>query len=281
MLFILIFIALRFDVSNYSKQPDIQPIALHQQNAEVKTENAQSDVNEFSIPLAANALDEQKPATKCCAEHPYDPREDTPYRIYLWATIAGVGGALFGLIFLVKSANAAKENAKAIMDSERAWIVATPTEWNPPLRSYAPHQLRGQNVFRVKFVNVGKTPARIINASLKYILVNSLEDLPAVPVDSPSDPQPRIIVAPNMGADPKEFIGAAAILEQPEGMLSADEHTAVYKGEKILYAFGFVRYLDVYEKERETRFGYKFSVGDALSHGGFQQDGPASYRRTT
>jgi hypothetical protein len=219
----------------------------------------------------------EKPACQPEKANTYDPGHDTLYRAYLWFTIGGVLLALAGIGVVYRQ-------GQVIKNAERAWITVSPTEWSPPLRSDGPHQLRGKNVFRARLTNAGKTPARVIGASLRYILIDSLEALPKLPEYGASEPEPELIVAPHEATDPQDILTTYAVLEtESDGMLSWADHSAIIEGTMILYAFGFIRYLDVHGKERETRFGYHYAMSkpNEVMKPAFRQAGPAIYRRVT
>jgi hypothetical protein len=73
----------------------------------------------------------------------------------------------------------------AIVNAERAWVVATPVERTPPLiyisntGDQPPPQAK--MAFAVYIKNLGKTPARISKSALVYERVGSLAQLPAEP----------------------------------------------------------------------------------------------------
>jgi hypothetical protein len=149
--------------------------------------------------------------------------------------------------------------------------------------SDGPHQLRGENVFKVKVVNIGKTPARVIRSSVRYVLIDSLEALPKEPDYGALDPEQDLIVAPHEVEEPEASLVSRAVLEQPDGLLSWKDHTAIVERQKVLYAFGFVRYLDIHGTKRETRFGYCYvhRKPDEALGSAFAQAGPSAYRKTT
>jgi len=96
---------------------------------------------------------------------------ETLYRAYLLATIVGVVGACAGVFVLIwqtvllrrntkaaeAAANAARSSALAVINAERAWIVANVERATVP-------DSHGSTVicFSVRCVNKGKTPAFLL-----------------------------------------------------------------------------------------------------------------------
>jgi hypothetical protein len=247
--------------------------AISKGNDEKKTSNEKTVAPDGAL---SNCAAVEKPPTKPEQAQSYDAGHDTLYRAYLWFTIIGVPLAFVGICVLYRQ-------GRVIKNAERAWLIATPIDWSPPLRSDGPHQLRGENVFRVKVANIGKTPARVIRSSVRYVLIDSLEALPKEPDYGVLDPEQDLIVAPHEIEEPESSLVSRAVLERPNGVLTAEEHTAIVEREKVLYAFGFVRYLDIHGTKRETRFGYCYvhrKANEALGSA-FAQAGSLAYRKTT
>lgn len=274
MRLLLIFLLL---IPEYFQQPKPNPTpqktGISKGDSEKKT-NDEKTVSPEGV--TGNCAAVEKPTAKPEQTQSYDAGHDPLYRAYLWFTIIGVPLALIGIGVIYSQ-------GRAIKNTERAWLIATPTEWSPYLRSDGPHQLRGENVFKVKVANIGKTPARVIRSSVRYVLIDSLGALPKEPDYGTLDPEQDLIVAPHEVEEPESSLVSRAVLEQPNGLLSWQDHTAITEQTKVLYAFGFVRYLDIHGTKRETRFGYRYvhrkpaeAVGSA-----FAQAGPAAYRRTT
>ncbi len=98
-----------------------------------------------------------------------------------------------------------------------------------------------QLIARYALNNSGKTPARITEGAIAFEMVDE-KKLPAEPRYSPSSQIPYLI-APN---HPFRSI---------QGMVfSRDEIGEFIRNEKSLILVGFVRYLDIHNKQRETRF---------------------------
>jgi hypothetical protein len=225
----------------------------------------------------------------------YDPQYDCLYRAYLWATIIGVVGGFLGVGILIwqtiltrrsanaarDAANAARSSAEATVNSERAWIIAMPTVLNPDLHTLVMGDVQQRNVFVVSFVNVGKTPARLVETSMSYVTVNGpIENLPKEPEYATRSSHEGLILAPN--ATKENSFGAVAPL-QPNSILTPQDHEALMEHRSFLFASGFVNYRDVHGELRETRFAYVYWIprgGDILPRG-FRHAGHPAYNRAT
>jgi hypothetical protein len=77
--------------------------------------------------VTSNCVAVEKQTAKPEQAQSYDARRDTLYRAYLWFTIIGVPLALIGICVLYSQ-------GRVIKNAERAWLIATPTDWSPHLR---------------------------------------------------------------------------------------------------------------------------------------------------
>ena len=129
---------------------------------------------------------------------------DTPrglYRVYLWATIVGVFVGLIGLGFIYwqirilkqtadatqTSANAAQKsaeatllNAKAMIQTERPWIVVSVRKDRTDLFDSFNLKNRPEH-FSFHIKNVGRTPAEILHITVFEDLIPRMERIPDVP----------------------------------------------------------------------------------------------------
>jgi len=162
-----------------------------------------------------------------------------PHKWLDW--LNGLSTAVIAL-FAVITGIAVIRQVKTARRTERAWMV-----------SFEPEMLfhgATSNVFyKCKVTNVGRTPSRIIETGIGFGATTSLSQLPLPPAYAERIKYNRIVVAPN------DFI---TMHGQLSPQFSSDNQRAVQSGELFLYAYGFVRYLDVFgrgERDiRETRF---------------------------
>jgi hypothetical protein len=153
-----------------------------------------------------------------------------------------------------QSAEAALGNATAVIDSERAWIVADP-ETPPPFEKDHITRL----VCRLR--NVGKTPARIMEVAERVFVANEKCPLPENPEYLPqnihrSSPKGGALMAPN--------VTMTRLLN-----VYPSEMGQVERGESILYVYGYVIYRDVFsQQEHRTDYGFIFNTPNTPMGGG-------------
>jgi hypothetical protein len=219
-------------------------------------------------------------------------------RIYVGVSIIGVVGAWIGLIVLIcqtlinktsadaakASADAANKSAVSVMDSERAWVIASPIQNAPEVGFIPPPtgqpELDGvdtPNSFSVAFKNSGKTPALLIDSAVVYRLFNSLQEIPTEPEYGTRGPLNGLPLVTG------DSIGAFAFL-QPNAILTYDVAQAVWRQRGFLCAYGIVAYQDVFYRTHETRFGYVYHFplgGDPIPAGFRRERLPSAYNRAT
>lgn len=181
-------------------------------------------------------------------------------------------------------ARAANKNADALIDAERAWIIASPAQNAPEIGFIPPPnhppELDGadtSNYFSVAFKNTGKTPAKLTDSAVMYRLFNNLNEIPPEPNYGPRGTLGDIPLSTG------DSLGAFAFL-QPNTILTYDVAQAVFRQGAFLLAYGIVSYRDVFEREHETRFGYiyHFPQGGDPTPAGFRREKvPAAYNRAT
>jgi hypothetical protein len=199
----------------------------------------------------------------------YDPTADQLYRGYLTATIVGVVGGFIGIGILVwqavltrRSANAAKDAADAVMNSERAWLIVD-LSWKDGRRQ----GIIGESIsFGVQtwsvFVvvtsrNFGRTPAWITERRIGVL--SSREPIPQ---------NPPLGNAKVLASTSDTILVGEPGYSTEEGVASS-ERIADESGRVI---YGVVKYRDIYGKERETTFGYRVTKNYYLERlSGFPQ----------
>lgn len=253
MLFVPIFLALLFDITHYSLHHEVQPVTLQKQNAQKETSN--SYTGEKQIPPAVS-LNKQAPTTNANAEHSDNADYPTLYPTYLLATIIGVGVALFGLRYLIRSANAARDaavaagkNAEALINAERAWVFAD--LWLAGGRDFVIDA--DNNTTSICFIvtckNVGKAPAWITSIWAKFILLEFGKPIP--PPDFTNAELIHVEPKP-MAPNPKDIFKTNSQWLQAEGV-----YRGRASGEYFPMVYGIVYYRDPFGEDRFTTFGYK------------------------
>jgi hypothetical protein len=227
---------------------------------------------------------------------PVPKRDWTDWVIWIGQiTLVIFGGIGIGLALF--TAKAALLNAKAVINAERAWITVTPHVGSPnfyPMREKSapiPDDLVEilpiAHLFAGKLVNVGKTPAKIEAVAIRY-------------VRSPTHPSHWNVIPDYGEISEREFfvfpdeVNTISANLSPVATMTQSQIDAVLNEEEFLYAFGIVKYRDVYEQPHETRFGYMYKVQDRhlimkdgiietirTGEARFRRDGPAKYNAHT
>jgi hypothetical protein len=157
--------------------------------------------------------------------------------------------------------------------SERAWMIGSPNmqKFDSPPES-------GSQLFMYvcNLKNTGRTPARILETGLALRTSKSLGNIPQTPsykAEEMSSLNKILLV-------PKDSFGRTTASQ-----ITSEEYIAVKNREMILYAYGFVKYLDVFGKPRETRFCHYYYVPGAyeLQIEGFRLciEAPPAYNMAT
>jgi len=176
-----------------------------------------------------------------------------------------------------ESADATKRSVDAIMDADRALLLILWENFihiNPEAR----HSGVLSHCFNWHFQNTGKSPAFIQKVSSRFIVIRSLDDLPP----EPAYLTPREVSYESEPLLPDKNFGP--VYSPLESDLSFDEVEAEHRGKKcLLYAFGFVQYLDTYRRSHETRFGLVYDSAPTLKrdYDRFRLAGPPAYNRYT
>jgi hypothetical protein len=153
-----------------------------------------------------------------------------------------------------KAAVAGERSAKIQIAAERAWVVI-----HSAMKGYTP-QLNDRLQYWWEIRNTGNTPAQIIQTQCKYELV-AAENMLALS-DVPVYPKPiecgGHLLAPNDTWDFMTFctdhLGKMILRLQPQG-----EVQAIEEGLTVLRVYGYVKYLDAFGEERESRFAEYFA----------------------
>jgi hypothetical protein len=184
---------------------------------------------------------------------------------------------------------ASEKSTDALMNGDRAWISVWPGNWEPELHPLwepgdpPPSDSSFMNPFAHAFPahikNVGKTPARIHQVRIKYVI---LEKHPAALQGEPNFAD--VLAEPAFMLVPGDDTTILALLS-PSPILSKQQVAAIRSQQAYLFGYGLVRYSDVYDRAHETRFGYiyHFPQGGMINfeRNRFKRGGPESYNMET
>jgi hypothetical protein len=220
------------------------------------------------------------------------------------ATVATLGVISYQTMQTKRAADAAKNsadaallNARAVINAERAWISVTPHKETPkfyavrdknsPIPENLVEVLPIAHLFAGKLLNVGKTPAKIEGAAVRYVRT------PIHPSKWDANPDYGDIAKGVRFAFPDEDDSISAEL-YPTATLTQAQIDAVQDRKEFLFAFGIVQYRDVYDTLHETRFGYVYEPQDShlvmkdgvietirTGEARFRLGGPAKYNEHT
>lgn len=178
----------------------------------------------------------------------------------------GVGVAWYTATVAKKSADAALLNAQAVISAERAWISVTPhmgevkfyplRDKNAPVPDNLVDVLPIAHLFPARMVNVGKTPAKIEGSAIHYVRTT------IHPCELDETPDYGVLSKYVHFAFPDEILTLSSELS-PIPTLTEEQIKAIQAQKEFLYAFGIVKYSDVYGNRHETRFGYIYQVQDS------------------
>ena len=162
----------------------------------------------------------------------------------------------FQIIFLWRTVNAARDNAQAaklnaqaLINSERAWVMAD-LRWRDRKRIIGLNTQKSLVDLDLFCENDGKTPAWITEARVRLELVDSVP--------------PEPIFDPRRDGDFLELRLIPMTVKGKQVFKVDCGCDGGWNSGKTKMIYGFVRYRDVFESNRESRFGYTFTPSDDL-----------------
>jgi hypothetical protein len=198
----------------------------------------------------------------------YDPLKDSLYRRYLLATIVGVVGGFLGVGILIgqtvltrRSANAARDaakaasdNALAVINAERAWIMVELMR-QPANLFMAYTKGADGNAINIALLCVCANEGKSIGwITEKWAALKVFDSIPEEPDFSDQKNIFHRTSQPIAAGKPDS--GYPLFLAVPGGEEDRLRRTLVI--------YGYVRYRTIFGKDGETRFGYVVTLGDAL-----------------
>jgi hypothetical protein len=173
------------------------------------------------------------------------------------------------------NADAVGDNARALINSERPWVLVE----NLLLSELLPMEQQMPVQVTYEIQNYGRTPARIVRARTRFQMSNQMAEPPNPEVYEDSGGIVAQRIVPQM-LTPR--LGNIALLE-PNRYMSADQIQAVNNGQIYLWAYGFIAYRDTLGTEGEylTRFCYCYIVPPLIQPARFCLAGPTEYNQAT
>jgi len=178
------------------------------------------------------------------------------------ASALNAKGALLSASAARDSAETAKINAQSLINSQRAWVLVDKIN-DPILSDNTPEEIlafAGVSFFGCSLKVFGTTPAKITGAGVRFHLQAKKHGATIPEPDLPDEPDYRI------GTDKTDYIppgyvkapGDNLIVQRPleDGALGSEQISLIEGQMLFVCAYGFVSYLDAFERPHETRFCY-------------------------
>lgn len=240
-------------------------------------EQTKSQKPSVSLPIAGSQnIDSSQQTEKCPDGSPCWHKLLTwPEGITAWAVIFTLIAITRQTYHTRRAADAANQNIEAVMNTERGFLLV---DWDDlscldepskPVENWRP-------CFLWNARNTGKSPAFLIEYVSKFIALKSMDDLPAIPVY----PAPNSVRDEPITTDKKSFpVSVDLEIDLP----FFEIEPAYRRGDIILYAYGYVKYHDIYKREHCTRFGLRYFAYPTPRHeyDRFRVDGPDKYNEYT
>jgi type II secretory pathway pseudopilin PulG len=208
----------------------------------------------------------------------WPPISDAVYPAWV-LVIVGIVGAWIAIRTLTNidrqtkaaevSAEAARLNAQALIDAERAWIFVTIS----PLPGLPEESDRVEALFVMPTIkDYGRTPARI-----KKIWAKKQQFTNPVP------PEPDYEIADSVELDEIVLPPQVAIQPLRLSFSGSDFKQAREDSNLSLCIYGYVDYSDLANRPRQTRFCYIYQVQAGFNPlpSGFYIGGPSAYNKAT
>jgi hypothetical protein len=238
------------------------------QNADKVKKNAAQDKQPIALNTPPADVSEKPKRDEASASEKAAPNTEQTIRIrelptvsvtrdwadwILWfasALLAAV--AIVGIGFAYFTLKAIQRQTEAVINSERAWILGTPS-LKSKLRVGAPHT---GFVFVWSFKNVGRTPARLVETDAASWRVENVRTIPESPkYEGKPMPLNNFLLVPN------DSIGFGDLIEPFGDELTREEIDRIREMKLTLIAYGYVIYLDQFEKKHTARFCHTYMVG--------------------
>lgn len=246
----------------------LQPNGSQQQKPSHYDTNKSQDTDK-----SPTAQSSTTPSTQRQAARDQPPTEARWFDNEAEATWALVVVGILGTVAAICTLLIIRKQTKALMDADHAMVLIMWTDYahvNPE----KPTQL--SHCFQWDVRNGGKSPAFIEKINSRLITLNKLEDLPRFPVYK---------------SGPKDMVGKLEPLlpDKDYGRFYApiesdipyqDLEKACREKTCVLYAYGFIKYRDMYRRKHETRFGIVYNP-KSTTRDPWRIAGPRRYNRHT
>jgi len=259
--------------------------APQNQNA-VNQAASEKEHNEGGVRIVVNENEQPHSQSQETADKPngWHKLISWPEGITAWAVILTLGAIVWQAFETRRSVNAARDaakasllNARAIVDSERAWVEVTVKSGTTLPQTIPANQLAIWAFFPT-VTNSGRTVCRLTGMFIGKRFARSPQELPAIPNYSEAGASilnAELLLFPDSPQSPLDI------------KLSMEEVWRVRNSQDSLYIYGYVQYeipMDSRNPQRQTRFIFVYNIPagfSALPEGFLVPVGLPEYNRAT
>lgn len=175
--------------------------------------------------------------------------------------LGGVCAALRTLRGIDRQTRAIEDSVRAMRTSDRAWLlvedIQIPFDRLTVLEAAARAENQDARYFTVRFRNYGHSPAFVYARQMHYSFGGSSDTPPYPAIYSREFTLARMErIIPPFVNNKTELTDAwvdGCFLDGPLQWLTTPQFAAIRSGNSFLWAYGIVKYRDVYGQERETK----------------------------
>ncbi len=215
------------------------------------TSNKQQNTQQAQPQIVITVFENQdKPAKSQNSSTPQAQQrpEKPPWWDVAWSTLGLAIVAVFGTVAAICTLLTIRNQTKALINSERAWIFADiePSPGNA-------NRFFGDNVtdikIRVNCKNVGRSPAWITQIQARFVIAETLPDTP------------QFDVAEIIHAEPQPMAPGGQPFVTKDKTLTAKGIQGIFETAMV---YGIVLYRDTFAENLSTTFGYRLIPGTDL-----------------
>ena len=238
------------------------------------TEKKKSATQPPTRPLVIDNQNRPDKETNSTAGQTKNGPDKPPWWDVAWSTWALVVVGGLGVFSALLTLRILRKQTNALMNADRSLVLIL---WENNI-----HAVKSRDTmsicFNWHFKNAGKSPIFIQNIYARLIPIKDLKEIPRKPVYRRSE-EVSYTMEPLLAEGQFGPLGTFVESDRSYDELNAD----VVAGRCLLYAYGFVRYLDVHRRRHETRFGivYNAVTPRLYTSDRWKLAGPKAYNRYT